>query len=150
MKRHNNLIPLSHDHHHGLVLANLIKLNAPAYKGLPNELSGKIEYTKKFFNMELVRHFKEEEEILYPIVKGKSKEIDILFREIFVEHLQIKKLVEQLDSSPEPQIILDKLGRLLESHIRKEERELFEKIQNEFNNGELDGMNTKEKSINES
>lgn len=150
MKRHNNLIPLSHDHHHGLVLANLIKLNAPAYKGLPNELSGKIEYTKNFFNMELVRHFKEEEEILYPLVKGKSKEIDILFREIFVEHLQIKKLVEQLDSSPEPDIVLDKLGRLLENHIRKEERELFEMIQNKFDNGELDGMKTKEKSINES
>lgn len=150
MKRHNNLIPLSHDHHHGLILANLIKLNAPVFKGLPNELSGKIEYTKNFFSLELVRHFKEEEEILYPLVKGKSKEIDILFREIFVEHLQIKKLIDQLDSSTEPHLILDKLGRLLENHIRKEERELFEMIQNEFNNGELDGMNTREKSINES
>lgn len=150
MKRHNNLIPLSHDHHHGLILANLIKLNAPVFKGLPNELSGKIEYTKNFFSLELVRHFKEEEEILYPLVKGKSKEIDILFREIFVEHLQIKKLIDQLDSSTEPLLILDKLGRLLENHIRKEERELFEMIQNEFNNGELDGMNTREKSINES
>lgn len=149
MKRHINLIPLSHDHHHGLVLANLIKLNAPVYKGLPNELSGKIEYTKNFFNTELVRHFKEEEEILYPLVKGKSKDIDILFREIFVEHVQIKKLVEQLDASTEPHIVLDKLGRLLENHIRKEERELFEMIQHEFMDEHLSGMNKKEKSINE-
>ncbi|QQS35030.1 MAG: hemerythrin domain-containing protein [Ignavibacteriales bacterium] len=140
MKRHGNLIALSHDHHHGLVLANLIKINAPVYKGLPNDLPGKIEYTKNFFNTELIRHFNDEEEILYPLVKGKSKEIDILFTEIFFEHIQIKKLVEQLDSSSDQITILDKLGRLLENHIRKEERELFVMIENEINESELNKL----------
>jgi iron-sulfur cluster repair protein YtfE (RIC family) len=140
MKRFNNLIPLSHDHHHGLILANLIKRNAPPYKGLPNDTSGKATYAKQFFADELVRHFKEEEEILYPLVKGRNNNIDKIFLEIFDEHKQIKNLVEQLDTNPDTENILDKLGNLLDAHIRKEERNLFVLIQEEFKDSELELM----------
>lgn len=44
MKRHKALIPLSHDHHHGLLLAQLVKKNVPDYKGLHKNLEGKIKY----------------------------------------------------------------------------------------------------------
>ena len=42
MKRHKALIPLSHDHHLLLLLAQLIKKNAPDYKGLPKDLKEKL------------------------------------------------------------------------------------------------------------
>jgi hypothetical protein len=35
MKRHEALIPLSRDHHGTLILARLLRSDAPPYKGLP-------------------------------------------------------------------------------------------------------------------
>ena len=61
MKRHKALIPLSHDHHHGLLLPQLIKKNAPDYKGLPKDLEGKINYTLETYNSSLKNHFDDEE-----------------------------------------------------------------------------------------
>ena len=63
MKRHTALIPLSQDHHHGLLLAQLIKKNAPEYKGLPKDLIGKMNYTNDIYNTELEHHFEDEEKL---------------------------------------------------------------------------------------
>jgi len=71
MERHKALHSLSHDHHHGLILAQLIKKGSPEYPYLPKTLGGKIEYAISFYNDELVRHFKDEENILFPIVKSR-------------------------------------------------------------------------------
>ena len=76
MKRHKALIPLSHDHHHGLLLAQLIKKNAPDYKGLPKDLNGKIKYTIDIYNSSLKQHFDDEEKILFPAVTGKDALLD--------------------------------------------------------------------------
>jgi iron-sulfur cluster repair protein YtfE (RIC family) len=129
MKRHNSLISLSHDHHHGLILAQLIKKNAPKYKNLPNTIDGKVEYTIYFYNTELVKHFRQEEEILFPPSKGKDESLDILIGEIITEHKKIRILVEALKTKNHFEEILDELGNLLESHIRKEERKLFPEIE---------------------
>ncbi len=130
IKRHKCLAPLSRDHHRGLILAQLIKKDAPDYKDLPKTNSDKVEYTINFYKNELVKHFKNEEDILFPAVKNKSKEIDLLFKVIISEHKKIKQLVVQLESGENKSDILNELGVLLELHIRKEERLLFEKIQN--------------------
>ena len=82
MKRHKSLYPLSHDHHQGLILAQLIKKNAPKYKNLPDTIDGKTEYTINFYNVELVKHFRHEEEILFAAAKGKNENIDSLITEI--------------------------------------------------------------------
>jgi len=41
IKRDKALHILSHDHHHGLILAQLIKKGSPQYKNLPNTTEGK-------------------------------------------------------------------------------------------------------------
>lgn len=144
MRRHESLIPLSHDHHHGLVLAQLIKKGAPVYEKLPKTLEEKIEYTKNFYKNDLTYHFYEEEKILYPFVKNKNNELDNVFIEIFNEHSEITSLVNQLESSSDKQEeILNKLGLLLETHIRKEERELFPAIQKTLTTDQLDRLNEK-------
>ena len=143
IKRDRALHILSHDHHRGLILAQLIKKDAPDYKDLPKTNSDKVGYTISFYKNELVRHFKNEEDILYPAVKNKSKEIDELFEEIISEHKKIKLLVVQLESGENKSDILNELGVLLETHIRKEERNLFMKIQAILTKEELTSVEKK-------
>lgn len=133
MKRHKSIIPLSHDHYHGLMLAQLIKKGAPKYENLPTDLIGKANHVKEIWEKELKPHFDNEEQILFPFVKGKNNEIDVLIDEVLDEHIKIKILVDELASTDNLESTLDKLGVLLEKHIRKEERVLFAKIQDIFN-----------------
>ncbi len=137
MKRHKSLYKLSHSHHHGLVLAQLIKKNAPAYKDLPVTLEGKIKYTKKAFEQDLLPHFYDEEKILFPMLYGKSREADAECDEIKEEHRRIKELVELLDKSNDKEKVLDDLGNLLTAHIRKEEKGVFMKAQSILTEDEL-------------
>ncbi|MBE0551034.1 MAG: hemerythrin domain-containing protein [Ignavibacterium sp.] len=138
MKRHPSLIPLSQDHQKGLLLAQLLKKNAPEYKGLPKDPIGKMNYAKEVYNNELDQHFKEEEEFVFPYLKGRSNEIDELVSEILSEHKILKKSILSLKEGISLIDKMDKIGYLLESHIRKEERDLFEKIPQVLSDGELE------------
>lgn len=140
MKRHESLYSLSHEHHRGLLLAQLIKKNAPKYKGLPNTLRGKVEYILNFYKNDLIKHFRAEEDILFPAVKERNSEIDSLFEEIFEEHNLIKDLVLSLNEDSNHKDTLDKLGNLLTKHIRKEERHLFPLIEEALTDDELENL----------
>ena len=140
LKRDKALYILSHDHHHGLLLAQLIKKGSPQYKNMPNTTTGKKDYSIRFYNDKLIKHFENEEKILFPIVKGKDDEIDNLFEEIIIEHKKIKQLINQLETDEDVESTLDELGNILESHIRKEERILFGKIQEVLTEDELTAL----------
>ena len=137
MKRHQALIKLSKDHYHGLVLAQMIKKGAPQYKGMPGTLEGKVEYTLTFWERELTNHFTEEENILLPFIINKNSHLDLLLNKMIDEHKQIKKLIEKLKLGNNEESVLNDLGFLLERHIRMEEREMFETIQNILSEQEL-------------
>jgi iron-sulfur cluster repair protein YtfE (RIC family) len=140
IKRHKALHILSHDHHHGLMLAQLIKKGSPQYKNLPKTTEGKKDYSIKFYNDELIKHFDDEEKILFPVVNGKDDEIDNFIEEIITEHKKMKQLINQLESDEDVENTLDELGNILESHIRKEERDLFIKIQEILTEDELTAL----------
>ena len=137
LKRHKALHILSHDHHQGLILAQLIKKDSPHYKKLPHTIIGKKDYTIRFYKDELIKHFEDEEKILFPFVKGKNDKVDNLLEEIVTEHKKIRQLINRLESGEDVEITMDELGHLLESHIRKEERILFGKIQEILSEEEL-------------
>jgi hemerythrin-like domain-containing protein len=137
MKRHPALIPLSQDHHQGLLLAQLIKKDAPIYNGLPKDLIGKMNYAKEVYTDDLVQHFKDEEELVFPFLKGKNEEVDKLISEILNEHILLKQKILALDKNSNLINQLDEIGNLLDGHIRKEERILFEKAQVLLNEEEL-------------
>jgi iron-sulfur cluster repair protein YtfE (RIC family) len=138
MQRHNCIIKLSRDHHQGLILAQLIKKNAPSYSNLPNTPEGKIEYTLNAYKTDLLPHFQKEEEILFPFINGKNKKIDQLINNLLGEHKKISGLVNKLgNESNNKKEILDELGNLLTIHIRKEERELFAIVQDILSEEEL-------------
>ncbi|HEY6436044.1 MAG TPA: hemerythrin domain-containing protein [Ignavibacteriaceae bacterium] len=137
MKRHPALYTLSHDHHQGLILAQQLKKGTPQYKGMPDTLEGKKEYALSFYQSDLIKHFKDEEEILFPFVKNKNENIDEMILEIISEHRKMETLINELGKSNQLENVLDELGWLLEKHIRKEERELFVEIEKVLSEDEL-------------
>ena len=137
MERHPALYILSHDHHKGLILAQQLKKGAPQYKGMPSTLEGKKEYTISFYDIELVKHFEDEEKILFPSAVKSDDEIDSLVKEVISEHRKIESLINDLKKNYDVVGLLDELGRLLENHIRKEERNLFPKMEEKLSEKEL-------------
>ena len=143
MKRHPALYTLSHDHHQGLILAQQLKKGAPQYKGMPSTIEGKKEFAISFYNTELVRHFEDEEKILFPSSSGRTEEIDRLISEIISEHRRMARLISALENTDNLESTMDELGWLLEQHIRKEERELFTEIEKKLSESELNSISDK-------
>jgi hemerythrin-like domain-containing protein len=136
MKRHEALAPLSRDHHGSLILAQLLKKGAPAYKGLPTDNAGKARYAMQEFEQHIKHHFEQEEKML-AMVEIHHKEIEKLGKEIRGEHIQLAAHFHSLDDSPGLENRMDGLGRMLETHIRKEERELFPLLQQHCSESQL-------------
>ena len=132
MKRHPALIPLSREHHGALILARLLQKDAPVYKGLPTDIQGKAEYAYKFYQEELVKHFEDEERVL-KLVTGVESNLDLMIKTIYSEHQELHKLFQSIDNHPDLTSHLDQIGKTLETHIRKEERELFPLMQETCN-----------------
>jgi len=137
MKRHKALQSLSQEHHHGLMLAQLIKAEGPEFQGLPHTIADKKLYTIKFFEENLIPHFKKEEEILFPLSRKKNSNVEKQIDELIEEHKKIGLLIDKLKISIKPEVELYHLGKLLDAHIRKEERELFQIIQEILSEDEL-------------
>ena len=137
MKRHPALVGLSHDHHHELVQARRLRLAAEA--GAEERLAAAQEYVELFF-AETLRHFRDEEEILFPAYAQRAGETPLL-RRILEEHMQLHGLVRALRAeaaggavSPDS---LRTLGGLLHRHVRAEERELFPAVEAALPDAEL-------------
>jgi hemerythrin-like domain-containing protein len=125
--RHPALIPLSHDHHHGLALAlrcrkqALGQLRPMGVKGL-KERAGEF---REFFANQLVPHFRAEEEVLFPQMRALVPESETIIEQLIRDHQQIRAAIPHLEKDVGLGKLVFDLGDLLERHIRKEERELF-------------------------
>jgi hemerythrin-like domain-containing protein len=132
-KRHPSLVPLSQDHHHGLALALRLRQGDRALlnDGWTHDRDEQARRVVKFYEDELRKHFKAEEDAVFPImekyISGSSPTIELLRR----QHRTIERLVADIQHSHGAQLelCLVTLGELLENHIRIEERELFEVFQ---------------------
>jgi hemerythrin-like domain-containing protein len=126
--RHASLVPLSHDHHHALALALRCRKQALGrLKPMGAEgLKARAEEFKEFFNTKLKRHFNAEEQILFPFLRAATPESNGLIDELLKEHEQIRRTALTMEAGKDRARILFDLGDLLERHIRREERELFD------------------------
>src|SRR3954447_26755868 len=111
MKRHQSLIPLSRDHHAALLLARLLQIGAPAYKGLPSDAEGKLAYAFQFYENELISHFNKEEKI-FQLVTGIDESLDVLLQEVIAGHQKIHDLFS-LNNNVNLVTHLDSIGKLL-------------------------------------
>jgi len=125
-RRNQSLIPLSREHHYGLMLCLRI------HRGL--RLSGNDEawvrakavQAAEFFATELVSHFKAEEQALFPFMRDFAGTSGLI-RELGAEHRKLRRLATRLGGAKVAVLkaALGEFADLLESHIRKEERQLF-------------------------
>lgn len=128
MKRHEALAPLSREHHGTLILAQLLKKNAPVYKGLPTHAAGKAAYALQQFEELIKKHF-QQEEIMLEKAKDCHDDIKNLAAEIIQEHQHLTALFLSMNTALVTEETMDRLGNALENHIRKEERVLFPLLQ---------------------
>lgn len=135
MKRHKSLIPLSQFHRSCLFLALIAKENAPVVKGYPTDIEGKIEYALSFYQGPLQKHFYKEKQ-LWKYVKPKSQHLNEVLTELTQERKALQDLFDKLLKN-KAATILNQIGALLEKHIRKEERVLFQQIQSDLTEEEL-------------
>ena len=136
MKRHPAVAPLSRDHHRTLLLAQSIKKGAPQYRGMATTDEGKREEITLHFEEHLKDHFIKEEKI-FAECRNVSPQTDELITEIIEEHQRVEELIRALKEGNEITNTLDALGFLLEKHIRKEERQLFELLQENLSEEKL-------------
>lgn len=137
MRRAEALLKLSREHHTGLILAQLLKKNAPLYKGLPESFEEKAEYLLSMMKTHLLPHF-EQEELIIAYLDKKSAIYKPMHERILSEHVGMKQLCDRFRAGDgEPQDLMDEFGRMLEKHIRFEEREYFEFLQKHASDEDL-------------
>jgi len=134
-RRHDALIPLSHDHQQALALA--FRLHNPAPPGpvtpttpASTPASQRAE-TLAFFRDHLQRHFAIEEEVLFPALRSAhaaGTQQHALIDALCAEHRrmsEIRDTIAAAASEAELCRALTELADVLERHVRREERELF-------------------------
>ena len=130
MKRHPALVPLSHDHHNGLVQA--LRLRRAAAEGDTARLKAARKFVDFFRNEERV-HLRDEEEELFPLLLRHVQSQPAPLREARLQHVQLEGFARTLAIAVAAGIVdretLDAAGELLDAHIRLEERQLFPLIE---------------------
>ena len=125
MLRNKNLIPLSRQHQHALALCVRIERASPISK---DDLAAWQEEIAQFFASETSAHFSVEEKVIFPVAI-KFAELKPLVHDLLLDHGDLKEMcaaaTEQTMSSGE----IVTLAKRLSEHIRKEERQLFERMQ---------------------
>jgi len=118
IKRVEELQDLSRDHHQGLLLSWKIRTGFKKEVD-PNRI---MKYVKWFFQNHLIEHFEIEEEKVFPIL-GKNHE---LIKRAISEHRKLKRLIV---GTHDLELRLNSIEEQLEKHIRFEERQLFNEVQ---------------------
>lgn len=130
MKRDPALLPLTHDHHHALRQARALRLAAGVDEAARLQVAREF---LTFFRGEIVTHFREEEELLFPLLVNATGGVPDLLMRVLAEHAQIHAIALRLTAetntgSAQATLVLE-AAEHLEAHIRGEERELFPLIE---------------------
>ena len=127
IRRDHSLQPLSREHHHSLLLC--WKIRTGFAKGVAPERIKK--YADWFFEHHIKPHFIEEEAHIFPILGNDNA----LVKKAIGEHRRLSRLFTE---SHEIEKSLGLIEEMLESHIRFEERVLFNAIQEVASREQLD------------
>lgn len=138
LRRDPALVPLSQDHHAALMQAQALSRSAagtPPYTGPPERTARGF---LAFRQAELLGHFGDEEDVLFPVAERVDPEGTARVRvEHAAMHALAASLEEALAESNDPRPIMAQLGSLLHDHVRFEERAWFETLQERLGADEL-------------
>jgi hypothetical protein len=142
MRRHPSLIPLSRLHHKMLVLAQVLKSDVPDYKNMPTDCPGKSAYAIQVYKQVIVPYLSTNTNKLYPgLISANFPENGLLEEVKRMENRMIDCFENLLHAEDTEEYELDKLGCLIESLVRKKERQLFERVQCVLSDEQLDNIN---------
>jgi hemerythrin-like domain-containing protein len=131
IKRNKNIVPLSKDHHHGLLLCWKIR------QGLKMniELERIKNYITFFWQNYLVQHFTQEEELLFSKIEGQ------ICNRVKDEHEIIRLLIAGFNTrDKDNRDCYNRFANLLEQHIRFEERVLFPYLEAHISRVDLENV----------
>ncbi len=125
-RRHESLIPLSREHHYGLLVCLRIHRGIEQHNADLDWLIERAGKVSLFFESDLRTHFTVEEEIVFPIM-SRITEAGATIEQLVEEHRSLERLVHELRYNQGLRLapLLQSFANLLDAHIRKEERVLF-------------------------
>ncbi len=133
MLRDKNLIPLSHQHQRALALCVRIDRASP----IPaSELPAWQVEVAQEFKSEISIHFAAEERVLFPLAR-EFKELASLADELLHEHTELRARFARASELKLSSAELKQFAQMLSTHIRKEERQLFELLQQLANSSQM-------------
>jgi hemerythrin-like domain-containing protein len=125
MLRDKNLVPLSHQHQHCLALC--VRLDRAIQAGEVDLEAWQAEI-QQMFEQEIGFHFAAEEKEIFPVA-AQHAELQPLVQELLIGHVLLRDFFSRAAARKLHVAGLQALVEKLASHIRKEERELFEGMQ---------------------
>lgn len=125
MLRDKNLVPLSRQHQHALALCVRIERTGPIDTSALSEWQ--LEIAQQF-EAEIKVHFAAEEQIVFPAARAFG-ELDPLIEELLADHKWLRASFAKAEARQMSAEELAAFARRLSEHIRKEERQLFERMQ---------------------
>ena len=125
MLRDKSLIPLSHQHQRALALCVRIDRARPIPAADLQAWQAEIE---QHFEQEMKIHFSVEEQVLFPAAR-KLPELIPLVEELITDHAALRESFSRAKTRGMSTENLPAFARELSAHIRKEERLLFERLQ---------------------
>lgn len=144
MKRHPSLVPLSRDHHHGLVMARRLILGGPStprddWPLAPEEQARRLV---AFYESDLRPHFEAEEAQVFPLAAERLTDGPARVAALVGQHRTMAVMIEALRTDPRSEVTkrLAAFGELLRDHIHDEERILFERMQAECGAEEMEAL----------
>jgi hemerythrin-like domain-containing protein len=133
MLRDKNLIPLSHQHQRALALCVRIDRAQPIPVADLDVWQSEIE---QHFEQEIEIHFSAEEQVLFPAARQFPKLIPLV-EELIADHAALRESFSQAKARSMSGKTLPAFAQHLSAHIRKEERQLFERLQQLMSHEEL-------------
>ena len=125
MLRDKNLVPLSRQHQHALALCVRIDRASPIEESQLAQWQTEIALQ---FEAEIKIHFEAEERIVFPATRS-FVELNSLVDELLGEHAFFRACFTKAESRKLRADEVTDFARRLSDHIRKEERQLFERLQ---------------------
>ena len=125
MLRDKNLIPLSRQHQHALALCVWIERASPIPE---RDLARWQMEIAQHFRAEIRVHFKAEEQFVFPSA-CQFKELNLLVEELLSEHAWLRERFAKAEGQQLSNGDITEFAHRLSEHIRKEERHLFERLQ---------------------
>jgi hemerythrin-like domain-containing protein len=131
--RDKSLIPLSRQHQHALALCVRIDRASPVGSADLEAWQGEVV---QMAEGEIKTHFEAEEQVVFPAAGGLS-ELRPLVEELIGEHAALREDFHCAEVRGMSAERLAEFGQKLSAHVRKEERRLFERMQEMMSAEEL-------------